>query len=64
MKFQSLQKTTHMTVSIIDQFTQNNCVPKKMLQLVGVSAMFIVSKYKEMCPPEIGDFGFVTDNTF
>lgn len=26
--------------------------------------MFIASKYEEMFPPEIGDFAFVTDNTY
>lgn len=64
MKFRLLQETMYMTVSIIDRFMQNNCVPKKMLQLVGVTAMFIASKYEEMYPPEIGDFTFVTDNTY
>ena len=39
-------------------------MPKKMLQLVGVTAMFIASKYEEMYPPEIGDFAFVTNNTY
>uniref|UniRef100_A0A8P0SYQ6 Cyclin B1 n=1 Tax=Canis lupus familiaris TaxID=9615 RepID=A0A8P0SYQ6_CANLF len=63
-KFRLLQETMYMTVSIIDRFMQNNCVPKKMLQLVGVTAMFIASKYEEMYPPEIGDFAFVTDNTY
>uniref|UniRef100_A0A8C0QUX6 G2/mitotic-specific cyclin-B1 n=1 Tax=Canis lupus dingo TaxID=286419 RepID=A0A8C0QUX6_CANLU len=56
MKFRLLQETMYMTLSIIDRFMQNNCVPKKMLQLVGVTAMFIASKYEEMYPPEIGDF--------
>uniref|UniRef100_A0A8I3MVX6 G2/mitotic-specific cyclin-B1 n=1 Tax=Canis lupus familiaris TaxID=9615 RepID=A0A8I3MVX6_CANLF len=64
MKFRLLQETMYVTVSIIDRFTQKNCVPKKMLQLVGVTAMFIASKYEEMYPPEIGDFAFVTDNTY
>uniref|UniRef100_A0A671FWR4 G2/mitotic-specific cyclin-B1 n=1 Tax=Rhinolophus ferrumequinum TaxID=59479 RepID=A0A671FWR4_RHIFE len=64
MKFRLLQETMYMTVSIIDRFMQNNCVPKKMLQLVGVTGMFIASKYEEMYPPEIGDFAFVTDNTY
>ncbi|XP_048224504.1 G2/mitotic-specific cyclin-B1 [Perognathus longimembris pacificus] len=63
-KFRLLQETMYMTVSIIDRFMQNNCVPKKMLQLVGVTAMFIASKYEEMYPPEIGDFAFVTNNTY
>lgn len=64
MKFKLLQETMYMTVAIIDRFLQNNKVTKKMLQLVGVTAMFIASKYEEMFPPEIGDFAFVTDNTY
>ncbi|XP_057603717.1 LOW QUALITY PROTEIN: G2/mitotic-specific cyclin-B1-like [Hippopotamus amphibius kiboko] len=64
MKFRLLQETMYMSVTIIDRFMQDNCVPKKMLQLVGVTAMFIASKYEEMYPPEIGDFAFVTDNTY
>ncbi|XP_022351308.1 G2/mitotic-specific cyclin-B1-like isoform X2 [Enhydra lutris kenyoni] len=64
MKFRLLRETMYMTVSIIDRFMQNNCVPKKLLQLVGVTAMFIASKYEEMYPPETGDFAFVTDNTY
>uniref|UniRef100_A0A2K5D606 G2/mitotic-specific cyclin-B1 n=1 Tax=Aotus nancymaae TaxID=37293 RepID=A0A2K5D606_AOTNA len=58
MQFRLLQETMYITVSIFDQFMQNNCVPRKMLQPVGVTAMFIASKYEEMYPPEIGDFAF------
>ncbi|XP_026526260.1 G2/mitotic-specific cyclin-B1 [Notechis scutatus] len=64
MKFKLLQETMYMTVAIIDRFLQNNKVAKKMLQLVGVTAMFIASKYEEMFPPEIGDFAYVTDHTY
>jgi len=64
IKFRLLQETMYMTVSIIDRFMQDNYVPKKMLQLVGVTAMFAASKYEEMYPPEIGDFAFMTDNTY
>jgi len=31
-------------------------VNTKQLQLVGVAAMFIASKYEEMYPPEIGKY--------
>ncbi|XP_068827846.1 G2/mitotic-specific cyclin-B1 isoform X3 [Capricornis sumatraensis] len=48
----------------LEEEQADNCVPKKMLQLVGVTAMFVASKYEEMYPPEIGDFAFVTDNTY
>lgn len=37
---------------------------KADLQLVGVSAMLLASKYEEMYAPEIGDFVYITDNTY
>ena len=39
-------------------------ITKKDLQLVGVSAMLLASKYEEMYCPEIGDFVYITDNTY
>lgn len=39
-------------------------MPKKQLQLVGVTAMFLASKYEEMYPPEISDFAYVTDRAY
>uniref|UniRef100_A0A8C7TNN3 Cyclin B1 n=1 Tax=Oncorhynchus mykiss TaxID=8022 RepID=A0A8C7TNN3_ONCMY len=64
IKFRLLQETMYMTVGIIDRFLQDNPVSKKQLQLVGVTAMFIASKYEEMYPPEIADFAFVTDRAY
>lgn len=34
------------------------------MQLVGITAMFIASKYEEMYAPEIGDFVYIADNTY
>lgn len=34
------------------------------LQLVGVTAMFVASKYEEMYVPAIEDFVYMTDNTY
>lgn len=64
LKFRLLQETMYMTVGIIDRFLQDHPVPKKQLQLVGVTAMFLASKYEEMYPPEISDFAYVTDRAF
>uniref|UniRef100_A0A8C6WPI3 Cyclin B1 n=1 Tax=Neogobius melanostomus TaxID=47308 RepID=A0A8C6WPI3_9GOBI len=64
IKFRLLQETMYMTVALIDRFLQDNPVPKKQLQLVGVTAMFLAAKYEEMYPPEISDFAFVTDNAY
>ncbi|NP_001279224.1 G2/mitotic-specific cyclin-B1-like [Callorhinchus milii] len=64
MKFRLLQETMYLTVAIIDRYLQDNVVTKKILQLVGVTAMLVASKYEEMYPPEIEDFAFVTDSTY
>lgn len=57
--------TYHMTVSIIDRYLQLVAdTPKKELQLVGVTAMFIASKYEELFPPDISDFVYITDDTY
>ena len=39
-------------------------VSKMQLQLVGVTAMFLASKYEEMYVPTIEDFVYMTDNTY
>ena len=37
---------------------------KSELQLVGVTAMLIASKYEEMYAPQVDDFVFITDRTY
>ncbi|XP_074669720.1 G2/mitotic-specific cyclin-B1 [Strix aluco] len=64
MKCMLLQETLYMTVAIIDRFLQDNDVPKKTLQLVGISAMFIASKYEEVYPMSIGDFICITGDAY
>ncbi|XP_041074232.1 G2/mitotic-specific cyclin-B2-like isoform X1 [Polyodon spathula] len=63
-RFQLLQETLYMTIAVIDRFLQVQPVSRKKLQLVGVTAMLVASKYEEMYAPEIGDFVYITDNAF
>ncbi len=37
---------------------------KSRLQLVGVTALLIASKYEEIYPPEMKDFVFITDGAY
>lgn len=54
-------ETFHMTVSMIDRYLQSTTsTPRRYLQLVGVTALFMASKYEELMPPEITDFVYVT----
>ncbi|XP_062468329.1 G2/mitotic-specific cyclin-B1 [Pezoporus occidentalis] len=64
ISFKLLQDTLYLSVAIIDCFLQDNTVSKKMLQLVGVTAMFIASKYEERHPLHAADLAYVTDNTY
>ncbi|XP_062326817.1 G2/mitotic-specific cyclin-B2 isoform X1 [Osmerus eperlanus] len=63
-RFQLLQETLYLTVAILDRFLQIQPVSRKKLQLVGVTAMLVASKYEEMYSPEVGDFAYITDNAF
>uniref|UniRef100_A0A8C5UCM5 Cyclin B1 n=1 Tax=Malurus cyaneus samueli TaxID=2593467 RepID=A0A8C5UCM5_9PASS len=64
MFFKFQQETLFLTVSIIDRFLQDNVISKTDLQLLGVTALYIASKYEEIVVPCIGDFSCITDQTF
>lgn len=64
-QFHLTLETFHMTVSIIDRYLQEvTQLSRKYLQLVGVTALFIASKYEDLFPAEIGDFVYIADNTY
>jgi cyclin B len=64
LRFHLLQETLYLTVAIIDRYLQEQEVARSKLQLVGVTAMLIASKYEEMYAPEIADFVYITDNAY
>lgn len=37
---------------------------RRKLQLAGVTAMLVASKFEEMYAPEVGDFAYITDNAY
>ncbi|XP_005090733.1 G2/mitotic-specific cyclin-B isoform X2 [Aplysia californica] len=63
-RFHLLQETLYLTVAIIDRYLQVKPCSKNRLQLVGVTAMLIASKYEEMYAPEVADFVYITDNAY
>ncbi|CAB4015580.1 cyclin B [Paramuricea clavata] len=63
-KFRLLQETLYMTVAFVDRYLAKESVPRSELQLIGVTAMLLASKYEEMYAPEIGDFVFITDQAY
>lgn len=43
---------------------QTHSVSRKRLQLVGVTALLLASKYEEMFSPDVADFVYITDNAY
>ncbi|XP_006049680.1 G2/mitotic-specific cyclin-B2 isoform X1 [Bubalus kerabau] len=63
-KFRLLQETLYMCVAVMDRYLQVQPVSRKKLQLVGITALLLASKYEEMFSPNIEDFVYITDNAY
>ena len=63
-RFRLLPETLFLAVNLIDRFLSAEVVALDRLQLVGVAAMFIASKYEEVLSPHVANFSHVADETF
>ncbi|XVE79038.1 hypothetical protein DITRI_Ditri14bG0025800 [Diplodiscus trichospermus] len=63
-KFDLMPETLYLTMNIVDRFLSMKVVPRKELQLVGISAMLIACKYEEIWAPQVNDFVFISDNAY
>lgn len=63
-KFKLLPETLYLTINIIDRYLSKEVISRKILQLVGVTALHIAWKYEEIYPPEANDFVYITDNAY
>jgi hypothetical protein len=56
--------TCHGICFLAQIFQEDRTTTCERLQLVGVGAMFIASKYEEMFVPEVGDFVYICANAY
>ena len=63
-KFKLQPETLFLTVNLIDRYLEKVVINRKKLQLIGVTSMFIASKYEEIYAPEVKDFAYVTDSAY
>jgi hypothetical protein len=63
-QFKLLPETLYMGVSIMDRFFEKQAVCKDKIQLVGVTAFLIASKFEEIYPPDLTDFVVICDNLY
>ncbi|KAJ1703066.1 hypothetical protein LUZ63_002845 [Rhynchospora breviuscula] len=63
-KFELMDETLYLTVNIIDRFLERESVPRKKLQLVGVTAMLLACKYEEVTVPVVEDLVLISDHAY
>jgi len=56
VEFNLLPETLFITVNIIDRYLSKKRIPLDQFQLLGITAMFIASKFQEIYPPIMTDF--------
>ena len=64
LKFKLVPETLYLTVNLIDRYLLGSPVERSNLQLVGVSALLLASKYEEIYPPELKDLVYITDKAY
>lgn len=66
VQFKLTPDTLYLTVNIIDRYLEKAQVPRSKLQLVGVTSLFIASKYEEtyMRTPHVRDMVALCDNLY
>ncbi|CAA2972573.1 G2/mitotic-specific cyclin-2-like isoform X2 [Olea europaea var. sylvestris] len=63
-KFDLRDETLFLTVTLIDRFLAKQTVERKKLQLVGLVAMLLASKYEEVLVPIVDDLIFISDKAY
>lgn len=63
-KFELMDETLFLTVNIIDRFLEKEVVPRKKLQLVGMTAMLLACKYEEVSVPVVEDLVIISDRAY
>ena len=64
LKFKLLPETLYITINLIDRFLSIQNIEKDRVQLLGISALLIASKYEEIYPPTVKDFVYISKNSF
>lgn len=54
----------YLCVQYVDHFLCRQPVKRSKLQLVGVAALLIATKFEEIFPQDIEELAYVTDNTY
>merc|ERR1712064_118259 len=64
--FNLRMSTLFLSIRLLDSYMTlvKGSVPKRLLQLVGATAMMIASKFEEVTPPDLQDFIYVAADAY
>ncbi|KAM0859189.1 hypothetical protein ACQ4PT_047357 [Festuca glaucescens] len=63
-EYRLVPETLYLTVSYIDRYLSHKEISRHKLQLLGVSCLLIAAKHEEICPPQVEELCYITDNTY
>uniref|UniRef100_A0A452Y8Q9 Cyclin-like domain-containing protein n=1 Tax=Aegilops tauschii subsp. strangulata TaxID=200361 RepID=A0A452Y8Q9_AEGTS len=63
-EYRLVPETLYLTVSYIDRYLSSKEINRDKLQLLGVACLLIAAKYEEICPPQVEELCYITDNTY
>lgn len=64
VRFRLLPETLFLCANLIDRFLSSRIVSLAKLQLVGVTCLFIASKFEEIISPAVSNFLLCADSTY
>jgi len=62
--FKLLPETLFLTINAVDRYFSMHQIAKRDVQLVGIAALLIITKYEEIYPPLLKDFVYISDNQY
>jgi len=62
--FKMMKETLYLCVSVIDRFLERETIDRNKLQLVGVTALLLASKYEEIYTPSLSDLIHTCDGAY
>jgi hypothetical protein len=64
LKFKLVPESLYLTVNLIDRYLEREVITRARLQLLGVAALLVASKYEEIYPPELRDLVYICDRAY
>ncbi|CAN6326241.1 unnamed protein product [Urochloa humidicola] len=63
-EYRLVPETLYLTVNYIDHYLSVKEISRNRLQLLGVACLLIAAKYEEICPLQVEELKYVTDNSY